>query len=427
MMKKQISATYQELTGKTLESKQLHYWEQAITNNAATIDTFIQNVVNEDDYIDCAYKLFLDVLNDTVKENNINAKTLFDPFWQTNKGKRITREMCRSYICKCPFYEQYISNVIDDIFNFEMNRSPTADELARYVSLAIEKYDTQDLINEIIYYKQHQHYSTEAQVQPPISPENTVFDKDVIDMFEDIFNRPMYVQEYFKYDKETNFEELFTAHNLSYNKLRSIFQNYTGKSISEYYYVKKYLYKIDDPNFYKTIVDDIVGSQEYRQGMQKVLMEKYQTLYDQQLYGADIDYIFNIVKEKKLDIVTDELDLVLERLKEETDEIMSYIFKVYMDVLERPPEIAEIEKYTTYFRERKDQQTLISITANIEKTLIKTLEFHDIIKKHIKIIYSQNKGKEITHGVMYEILNNVIHNIDDVTMSTLSETIALLI
>ena len=156
-------------------------------------------------------------------------------------------------------------------------------------------------------------------------------------------------------------------------------------------------------------------------------MEKYQTLYDQQLYGADIDYIFNIVKEKKLDIVTDELDLVLERLKEETDEIMSYIFKVYMDVLERPPEIAEIEKYTTYFRERKDQQTLISITANIEKTLIKTLEFHDIIKKHIKIIYSQNKGKEITHGVMYEILNNVIHNIDDVTMSTLSETIALLI
>jgi hypothetical protein len=442
-LKKTLTSTFQSLTGKVVDGKHLQYWEQAISNNAATIDSFIAHIVTQDDYVDFAEGVFGNVFNDIIRDHKYNIKEFFDLFWKVNRGKEIKPEVCRQFICSLPFFETYIANMINDIFNFEFGRVASTEEIRFYADkvietsgFKIEHYSLQDLMKDIpknlFDNSRGPPFRGQLDVEPTQHLTDQHYDIESVDNFEDVFNRPMFIQEYFKYVIEKNtldlgIEDLHVTHNFKYNKLRSIFQSYTGKSISEYYFVKKYLYKVDDPTFYDNNIDEIVNSIEYKQGMQKVLADKYQKMFDLSLYGSDIDYIFNIVKTKKLDIITEEIDLVLEQLKAETDEIISNIFKVYMDVLQRAPDMSEIERYVSFYRERKDTQTNATTNAELERIIVRTLEFHDIIKKHIRSIYLENKEKEILHSSMYDILNRIISRIDEVNMKTLIDIVKSLI
>jgi len=444
-LKKTLTSTFQSLTGKGLDGKQLQYWEQAIFNHAATLDTFIAHIVTQDDYVDIATDTFVKVCNDVVRDDAFDVKELFDAFWKLHRGKEIKPELCRQYICSLSYFESYIVNMINDIFNYEFGRAGTPDEIKFYADKVIktaglqtEHYSIQDLMKDIPkgIESHDSHANANANEHEHVQPAETdvkqPYDVKSVDNFEDIFNRPMFIQEYFKYviEKNTldlNLEDLHATHNFKYHKLRSIFQCYTGKSISEYYFVKKYLYKVDDPSFFDNNIDEIVNSPEYKQSMQKVLVDKYKNMFDLTLYESDIDYIFNVVKGKKLDIVTEDLDLVLEQLKTETDDIISNIFKVYMDVLQRAPDMSEIERYVMFYRDRKDTQTNATTNAELERIIVRTLEFHDIIKKHIRTIHLENKEKEILHSAMYDILNRIISRIDEVNMKTLVEIVNTLI
>lgn len=445
-LKKTLVNTFQSLTGKVVDIKNhqsLQYWEQAITNNAATIDTFITHIITQDDYVDFALDIFSTAFNDIIHEHTYVIKDFFDEFWKVHRGKKVSPQLCREYICSMAFFDAYITDMINDIINFEFGRVGSTQEIQFYAEKVtntaghLENYTIHDLMKDIpknIFLDE----DSQKDVDGPFTQQHykknasSTFDEESVDNFEDVFNRPMFIQEYFKYivEKNTNdqsIEDLLKTHTFKYNKLRSIFQSYTGKSISEYYFVKKYLYKVDDPSFYDNNIDDIVNSIEYKQGMQKVLFDKYQKMYDVSLYDSDIDYIFDIVKTKKLDILTEELDFILQILKEQTDEIVSNIFKVFGDVLLRAPDMSEIEKYISFFRERKDSHTPASSNGELERILVRTLEFHDIIKKHIRTIYSENKDKEILHSSMYDILNRIISRIDEVNMRTLDDIVHSLI
>jgi hypothetical protein len=246
-----------------------------------------------------------------------------------------------------------------------------------------------------------------------------------IDEFEYIFNRPIYVQEFFKYIVENDpesldWDALLVEHNFNYNKMRQMFQNYTGKSISEYFYVKKYLYEIDDSKFFDKFIDEIINSKEYMHGMIKVINEKYKNMFDQTLDERDIEYVFDIIKNKKLDIMNEEIDSILVKLKEETDYIISQIFKVYDETLNRPPEISEIEQHTSMYRKAQNHDEM---NTCLEKMLINTLEYHDIIKNHIKDLYKTKHGKDISYSILYNVLNRVLMNIGVITNNKLDTII----
>lgn len=414
-LKKELSSTYTRLVNKSLDSKQLTYWEQSILNNAASMDSFKKNILNSEEYYKHIFQLFQTAIDDIFKEHRLNGQEIFDGFWAKFKNTEIVDETCKTYIYDLPIFQNYIENMIADIYLIEHSRTPSIEESQYFVDKFRQNsgYNVQNLMSDI-------------KIQNRVFKQQQQFDTAIIDDFENVFNRSMYIQEYFKYintDTSLNWEEIRESHFFKFNSLKTIFINYTGKSISEYYFVKKYLVKADDQHFLEDIVKDIVESDEYKSGMQKVIDEKFKKLYDQTLNVTDIEYIYAIIKAKKLPIVSEDIDIILQQFKHETDEITSQIFKIFMDILQRPPDMSEIEYYVSYYRERKDSEVITTTNLSVEKILISTLEFHDIIKKHIKSCYSEKFQKDILHSVMYDVLNKILKNIDNITMKNLDEQI----
>jgi hypothetical protein len=173
---------------------------------------------------------------------------------------------------------------------------------------------------------------------------------------------------------------------------------------------------VDNPDFFDRIVDDIVTSPEYKSGMVKVLSDRYNAMFDLTMTDMDIEYIFEIVKNQKLDIVNENIATILTNLKNETDTIVSAIFKVFASVLDRPPDMNEIEQYVVYYRNG-------GVDIELEKILMRTLEFHDSIKKRIRGEYLAAKGKDILPSILFDILNRIIVKIDDITMTTINGAI----
>ena len=248
------------------------------------------------------------------------------------------------------------------------------------------------------------------------------FNPDILDQFEEVFQRPMYVQEYFKVigsEDTTNFQDLFHQHTERYNRLREIFEAFTGKTISEYYYVNQYLFASDKEDFFDNIVNEIVEGKEYKTGMSKSLSSKYLSMFDLNNTDTDLQYIFQIVKKQKLDIKNEVIPSLLTTLKEETDSIVSKIFKVYMRVFERPPDITEIETYVNFYRNGGGDD------EKLEKLLMTgTLEFHDSVKKKIRREHLTKNGREILTSHLFDVLNRVIVMLNQLDMSTIDRTIS---
>jgi hypothetical protein len=96
-----------------------------------------------------------------------------------------------------------------------------------------------------------------------------------------------------------------------------------------------------------------------------------------------------------------------------------------MNVLERPPDMNEIEQYVAYYRTAAEAGDDASYA--LEKVLMRTLEFHDSIKKKIRIEYVSKKNKEVLPSALFDILNRIIVNITELDMNSIDATIRALI
>jgi hypothetical protein len=191
-------------------------------------------------------------------------------------------------------------------------------------------------------------------------------------------------------------------------------------TLGEYAYVKNYICRIDNPRFFVDIVDEIVESQEYKTCMESVIASKYKALYDEELDKPDVVYIFSKVQVKKLSRVDDELTHVINSVKSETDKIMSNIFKIFLIVYERQPDIYEIDRFVAFYREKLPME-LVEINKELERILMDNLEFHDIIKKKVRSYYTQTKSTDILPSIMFQILQSVTARIPTLTMATLDD------
>jgi hypothetical protein len=257
---------------------------------------------------------------------------------------------------------------------------------------------------------------------------------DAISLFEATFNRAISVQEYFKYIHnkepldETDAQVLYLEHTENFNKLREIFHMYTGTDIDEYkVYISKYLSEIDKEGFFENIVNTIIDSNEYDTGMKKELVRIYKNMYDETLEEPDVEYLFTIVKKSKVGINDDKLHNMVSSFKSETDFIVQNVFQQYVNVVEREPDMYEIEQHVSYYRKELHDESIDTSIDNINKYLqsylMKSLEFHDIIKKKIKSTYKSLKNKEILPSVMFDNLNRVIANIETISFKDVDNII----
>lgn len=429
-LKKSLSSVYLNNIGKNIDSKELWYWESKIHNKASSYDDFLSFVYTHPDYKTQSSKRFQRFIINYIPDLSSSTEDeYFNTFWEM-RSSEITDESIIKFITSLPDFEKMFTAVVKDVVEYETDHNANRPYIIEAVvkkALGSKKLYTNSMMLEDIH--------NLAKVNDSTDMNTTVNEDDFkkikgmlkyIDDFEDVFNRPIFVQEFFKYivennGNEINWAEIYNDHIFNFNTMKKMFQNYTGKTISEYYYVKKYLYDADDDEFFPNFINTIVHTPEYKSGMTKTIKEKYNSLFDQDLSESDVDYIFNIFQNKKLDIMTEEIDKLLVEFKELTDQYVSQIFQVYDKTLSRAPELDEIEKYNEYYRKVENTD---EANKSLEKMLINTLEFHDIIKERIKKMYKEKYNSDISYSLLYSTLNRIIVKIDDITMENLDDVIS---
>jgi hypothetical protein len=422
-------------------TKDIQNFSYYINEQSKTVQDFEKYIYSSDTYKDTIKKHFKNCIHVNLEEHEFN--NLFGKF---KTDKQVTIQSILDYIFTNDVVIYKYKTLISSLFEYELNTVPSDANIDFYLNLLGQAtYNFDNLSADIVALKHtivknetlQESNEEDILTYPDEAYKNIVkktveygtsknidikFDNNIIEAFEAVFQRPMYIQEYFKYQGEVDWVKLHSTHTHNFNTLREIFQAYTGKSISEYYYVSKYLYRIDEPNFFELIIDEIVDSPEYNHGITEVISNKYMAMYDIPISNSDKIFIFNIIQKQKLGINSETIGPLLTKLKQDTDTIVSKIFKVFKKVLERAPDINEIDQYIDFYR--KDEN---AFDVSVEKILMHTLEFHDNIKNMVKTIYKTKFEKDILPSILFEVLNKIIVKLDDLTMDTVVSTITLII
>ena len=443
----------QVLGSKLSDNKTIQLWEHYVTNNVKTLDDFRGYLCTTDTYLDLTRAKF-SLIAPMYVGNGVDIETMFHKFISVSDNTLDntlynTSYNIQSFLVSQPEFNKHINGIISDMVKYEqgLNELVTDECISFYRNKFImnKEYGVGELSTDVqnkLYENENTTKDKTVSVGVVASPTyNTstnavaasatmiTFQGEFVQAFENVFQRPIFVQEYFKYIAKDgdgvntrSWEQLYSTHCAFFNQLREVFEYYTGKTISEYYYVNRYLFDVDKPDFFQSIVDEIISSPEYKAGMSKVLTEKYTKLFDIPINDQDLAYTFEIVKKQKLGVIDEKIHNILTILKEETDKLIGRILKVYVRVLERPPDMNEIEQYVGFYRLSSSSST--DTDEALETILMLTLEFHDSIKKRIKKEHFIKMNRDVLPSVMFDILNRVIMRIATLTMKNIDEVIA---
>lgn len=433
----QLQEVYNRIFGKNMDSKSLTWWANCLANNLHNIGDFESTMLQSDEYIAKVSAMYKAVWIDHMYTTDINQDAE-DNFIEHNLGRHVTNESIFEHITKQMEYEVKHRGIITTEFHYLKNEIPTVEIVEFYLKKfqSNMQYTIADLDADISAdahicnnNKTEDEHSNQLEAPLEITsliatldPKLPEVNKDIIDAFEAAFSRPIYIHEYFKYQTASpdEFPLIYDVHVQNFNHLQEIYKTYTGVCVDEYNgYIKKYLDLVDEPSFFDQIIDEIINSDQYEQGMRVQIFKKFKSLYDEDLDAQDISYLFDIIKKQKLSISDDMISRILAMYKQNTDDIMNHIFKTYVLVLGRQPDMYEIEQYSVHYRNEIDNTQDVTydiIDSNLESKLMRSLEFHDIIKKKIKELYTEMKGKDILSSLLFDVLNRVLLKIQEKDM-----------
>jgi hypothetical protein len=480
-IRNELQNVHVQILGRNIDRKSLSYWISSINDKSKSICEFKTMLSTSDEYKNKLIKQFRNIyvdhigfdISDNVIESftihimepkfankPVNDKDVFDfiaclPEFIvkytsiiTNTYMLLQKNEINSTVCN--FYldcfkrdqvytiDKLTDNIIHDVHSTTINATAgTSSLLDSTSSITIqetntdmERYAEFGKLFENTFGMLPENIVDWLIVRKKSSDAPSTYDTNILDSFERAFKRPMFVQEYFRYTNQSDlviFDSVFQTHHTRYNIMRDIYESYTMVNLTEYGFVKNYLTRSDEPNFIIDIVSEIIESENYKTCMETMIALKHKSLYDDELDQNDIAYIFTKVKSEKISRTDDRLTSVINNVKNETDLIISHIFTIFIMVYERQPDIYEIDKFVAYYRSANYQSKIPAeldvINKELERILMDSLEFHDIIKKKVKTIYAQLKSKDILPSIVFQILQCVTAQITILTMSNIDDFI----
>lgn len=424
----QIKIRLQQLhnlyVNRNMDTNTLRFWVTSICSHERTFEDFTSAISKSDEFKSYLYKKFCEFYHDRIGADT--SSTEFDSFRVTNQDNPVDEIIIHKYIYALPAFSEKYHKIIKSIFT-GLQKDCSESIIDHYMTMIYNtnRFDRVTLVEWIECATHSMHTAEITEVTPHVVVPMKALDESKIASFEQIFNRPMYVQEYFKYihnatSRVTDWAEIFAEHESNFSMVSEIFLLYTSMKLDEYYYIKTYLYEVDSQRFLPNVVDSIIESHMYEKNMKITIFQRYKELFGDSLDNMDMLYIFTKVKAIKLNMFEEDITDILHQFKKETNIIVSHIFKIYNKVLERFPDVFEIEttlaKYRTDYAKGYD-----TIDITLEKTLMGSLEFHDIIKKNIKTIYLAEKKADILPSTMFALLNSTVSQLD--SMENLTEVI----
>lgn len=207
----------------------------------------------------------------------------------------------------------------------------------------------------------------------------------------------------------TNFiDNIYEKQQSTYKQIHKLYQEYLLISLDINTYFNKYLVLIENNNFNDILIDKFINCSIYKQNIYNLINKIFMEYYEIKLDKTDIEYIFDIIYNKKLpSIETEDLRTIISNFKLDTDKHYDITLKVYKEVLERQPDINEIYYYKHLFRQNQD---INKSTNTLYDNLYNNIEYNEILKNHIKTLYKKIHSKDILPSILYKILNNICND-----------------
>lgn len=435
-LKTSLQEIHLRYLNRNMDTNTLRFWVASIISEEKTPDDFKNTIVRMEEYKNYLYKKFREMFIERLDRDITPAD--FEEFKRFNGNLPIDAITVHRYISGLMiFHDMYVKTLKLAFVNAKKDCNET---IIKFYLDRISHSNVFDLPTIVSWIQNDDHMIVQEDVEAPnikvdhvttkqlITVENETIDAVQMGLFEFVFNRPMYVQEYFKYihnrqrGKDIDWYEVHQIHVRNFVKVSEIYNLYTTQKLDEYYYIRTYLYEVDSERFLTRIIDTIIESHEYERNMKETIFSKYHEMFSETLDESDLMYIFSKVQAIKLNVYENDIVDILHEFKKETNVIVSHMFKIFTKVLERHPDVHEIETNLLIYRTQYEKG-YTTLDEDLENFLMRSLEFHDIIKKTIKLVFEKEKNCEILPSIMFSMLDLTIQNIQGNGMNNLEQII----
>jgi hypothetical protein len=436
-----LKTVYRTHTGRRMDAKTHAYWDEAISVEQRTVDDFKKFIISSTDYstnVIAAFKVnHLELMGTDPSARDI------DDFLRANEDTLMDEQTIVAYVASLPAFRKKCEEVVRRTSK-AADQDLSEEALQHFVSRLVgdRDYDVAALTNDIrVFQAQDCHVEEYSAVPAPVTEVERVL-RELLDdpskvssdleaallsrgptktacvpedvprwvaEFETLYGRPMFVQEFLRFAKVVPSAESAEDWIRSrYEVYRDIFEKtvdaadtFAGKTMTEHEFVCAHIQDIDDPGFPDRFVRSLLASPEYESKMKAQIAETYLHLYDHSLDGESLAHAFDKALKIGMGLRDERMHDFILAHKHDTDLCIERIFKIYLDVYQRDPDNEEVHKWVSLYR----QNGLSADTDRIvTKAIMTDLEFHDVLKKMIRLQYLELNGHDMSPSALYKTL-----------------------
>lgn len=422
-----IYASLLPSSGFKMDSKTSKYWSSAILKGDKTESDFKDFVLRSKDYVNYIRSLFVDVYYELAVciSETADVHSMFEEMMKGREGALVSRGDIKHFISSTPGFREGLDREIARLCKVHKgtNVPPSYCEAisAQFLNDINGSYTFERMESEISAKNVASPVPSDIPDLPsPSYPSTCVSsnrnDEGIVKIYETVVQRNMSAREFLLFATELSTVQDKVAKCNQYSKeinehfvsVQDIVKRYLEEDLSRDAFISKHLISAFTIDKYSQILqDDIVMSPEYQGKMTAKIMQLYDKMYGEDMVEDDCTYLFDRVRERKIEVSNEDLNIFISEFKKETDEIVQRVFDIYMEVYEREPEKDELNSHVTFMRITKDK---IIADSSIKSELRNALEYHDVLKKRIRKVYmaNHNANQNPAQSIVFKILDKIL-------------------
>lgn len=411
VFEKELYTIHYDLLGFVINHRDQSYWTNLIISKQKTVDDYKSHILNSEDYITNIQGVFKSLFYshigyDTYRDYDLEEFTDYIKNFITENNQEVSSDLVKQYIINLTKFDDKYIPVIKEILNEECTEYKMKFLLRKFkedCDLNISKL--KNIIDDMRWSESEESVNSinENSEDPPLTFSLEI-NKSILSNFANEFNRQMYVEEYFFYVINSN------SYNVDeYNKLKisinEIYKLYSDIRINEYEFSILYIDHKEKNNLNELenhIQTQLINSSGYEILMYNTIKSRYKVLYVADIEKEDLDYFFYKAKLSLLSVQDENLEKMIVAWKTQTDNQVYEIYQVYLRILERKPDVNEINDILQKYR-----YSNINVDEYMEKMIIDSIEFNDILKKIIANKFKDNTDVEILPSILYKMVKRI--------------------
>ncbi len=369
------------------------------------------------------------------------------------KDSQVSDEKIYNYILKSDVYKQYVANMIELFYNYMTGKELRPEIQDKYMEYFKNKNYSYELLHKNIAEDEKlsedkiqqikdkhielRGYSidlktilnilstlknNEAVVKSLIVNDN-LFDNEIlykfINLYNTTFKRDIHVLEFIKYypklcigieglndsDISNKILELNKLHNSNYGIVKTLYKNYINNDLNEKDYIIKYNKLVDVDNYENIIIESLIEKNEYFEYMNKHISDLFKDTYSQNISDFDLNYIYNIFKQKKYHLKQEKIPQDIINIIDLTKKYSEELTIIFNNILKRKPDKREYQKCISKYRADNDFK---ETNKYIENELLNSLEYQMVLKEKISDKYKEIYNEDAMPSIIFLVLREII-------------------